>query len=249
MRKVVYTVLTGNYDPLRQPELVAEDWEYICFTDRDGQDGVWQLKRIALETPDPVRRARYVKLQPHTALSAYDYSLFMDANLCITGPELYEKADAAIAQGVLLAALPHPERDCVYDELRYCYLKDKIGTRAALRHHRLLEERRMPRHAGLYETNVLLRRHGDPAVVALDNAWWEAFNACCNRDQLSFTPVLSLAPFLLFGPRGNARNVPYVRYSLHPSRGERIPGRWNWPNLQYNLRLLWRKCVLRLCLR
>ena len=52
----------------------------------------------------------------------------------------------------------------------------------------------------------------------------------------------------LLGPGLNARNVPYIRYILHPTAPERTPGKWNWPNLKYNLRLGWRKTML-LCLR
>ena len=110
----------------------------------------------------------------------------------------------------------------------------------------------MPHHAGLFETNILWRRHLDPAIVALDDAWWGLMQASCMRDQLSFTPALTrcgLAPVLLFGPGLNARNVPYVQYTLHPLTGkENVPGQLNWANVKYRLRLWWRQLVL-LCLR
>lgn len=32
-RKVCYTVITGNYDILKQPRVLTPGWEYICFTD------------------------------------------------------------------------------------------------------------------------------------------------------------------------------------------------------------------------
>jgi len=68
------------------------------------------------------------------------------------------------------------------------------------------------------------------------------------RDQLSLTPALhleGLQPALLLGRGLNARNVPYIRYTLHPRTGkENVPGKLNWANLKYNLRLLWRKGML-----
>ena len=247
MKKVIYTCLTGGYDKLEQPEVLDGSFDYICFTDdaSAGYDGVWELRPILLDG-DPVTRARYPKLQPHVVLPEYGLSVFMDANLCITDAAFYARINAASDKGIAL--LPHPERDCVYEELRYCYLKDKIGTRAAFAHLRRLKEGGLRRHAGLYENNVILRRHGEPGIAALDNAWWKAFRACCTRDQLTLVPVLhnlGVKPALLFGEGLNARNVPYLRYTLHPATGkENTPGRLTWGNVRYRLRLLYRKVMM-----
>ncbi|MCR5407962.1 MAG: DUF616 domain-containing protein [Bacteroidales bacterium] len=241
MEKVIYTVLTGGYDRLEQPLVTDPSYHYICFGDTAGTSGVWELREIPFEGT-PVMRARWTKMHPHLLLPEYDYSVFMDANLCISGAEFY----GFIGQDSV-AVLQHPERDCVWDELRYCYLKDKISTRSAFKVRGLLRD--MPRHWGLVETNILARRHNDPAVIALDELWWKLLvESGGSRDQLVFTPALhklGMEPSLLFGPGLNARNVPFVKYTLHPLTGrENTPGKLNWANLKYNLRLLWRKAVL-----
>ena len=246
MKKVIYTVLTGNYDRLTSPEAVDSSFDYVCFTDRSGKDGVWELREIPYRSENPILRARYAKLHPHLLLPEYELSVFMDANLCIEGPDFYDKISACSDS---LAFLEHPERDCVYEELRYCYLKEKIGTRAVFAHLKRLKAMGMPRHAGLYETNVLLRRHLLPETVALDERWWDLLRkSASTRDQLCLTPALFLEqghPSLLLGPGLNARNVPYIRYTPHPATGkERVPGKVNGANLLYNLRLLWRKWML-----
>ena len=249
IKRVVYTVLTGGYDRLQQPSVVEPGWDYVCFTDAPaGRDGVWELRPIPYDGT-PLLRARWVKMHPHVLLPEYSYSVFMDANLCIRESQFYRLAE----RNLPLAGLPHPSRDCVFDELRYCYLKDMLPTCTALRIHRRLNGMGMPRHAGLFETNVLLREHNAPEIVAFDEAWWAALQASCPRDQLSFTPTLQtqgLTPELLFGPGLHARNVSFVAYTNHPRTGkENVPGRLNGSNLKYNLRLLWRKTVLLLCLR
>ena len=94
-RKVIFTCLTGGYDRLEQPAAVAPDWDYVCFTDTDGQDGVWRLRKIPVDSPDPVVRSRFPKILPDRVLPEYDYSVYMDANLCITGEEFYGLADKA----------------------------------------------------------------------------------------------------------------------------------------------------------
>ena len=247
-QKVIYTVLTGGYDRLEQPVAVSPDWDYICFGDIEGQDGVWKLRTIPFEGT-PVMRARWAKMHPHILLPEYEYSVFMDANLQISAPEFYE----ILLKEQKIAVLEHPERDCVWEELRYCYLKDKVSTKTAVRWHRFLKEMEMPRHAGLTETNIIAREHNNLQVIALDNLWWQFLEKTGgSRDQLAFTPALhrtGLDPSLLFGPGLNARNVPFVKYVNHPVKGpQNQPGKLNWANLQYNIRLLWRKAVL-LCLR
>ncbi len=193
MKKVIYTVLTGNYDRLAQPEVVDPAWDYVCFTDKAGQDGVWQLREIPYASANPILRARYAKLHPHVLLPEYELSVFMDANLCITGDAFYEHISAL--ENAPMALLEHPSRDCVYEELRYCYLKDKLSTRAAWGLLRSYKQMAMPRHFGLYETNVVLRRHQDAAVVALDKQWWRLLEASrCTRDpsMLAMCPISAI---------------------------------------------------------
>ena len=171
MKKVIYTVLTGNYDHLAQPEVVDPTFDYVCFTDRAGQDGVWQLREIPFASASPILRARWAKLHPHLLLPEYELSVFMDANLCIAGAAFYEQISAAEAP---LALLEHPSRDCVWEELRYCYLKDKLSTRAAFGLLGRYRNMAMPRHAGLYETYHIRKififgylRHGIKNTLSL----------------------------------------------------------------------------------
>ena len=247
-KKVIYTCLTGGYDRLEQPVVTDPSWDYVCFTDSDGQDGVWQLRKIPYESPDPVTRSRYPKILPHKVLPEYEYSVYMDANIRIMGPDLYRIADRLMADEISFAQVEHPDRDCVYEELRYCYLKDKISTRTAFRLHRKWSAEGLPRHAGLYENNLLFRRHNITESRALDEAWWKGWESGVHRDQLCLMPIFlrhNIHPALLLGKGLNARNVPYLKYTLHPQTGkENTPGRLTWGNVQYRLRLGFRKMML-----
>ena len=252
--KVIYTCLTGGYDRLEQPAVTDPSWDYVCFTDTDGQDGFWQLRKIPFDSPDPVTRSRFPKLLPHKVLADYEYSVYLDANLQITDAEFYQVIEQRMEENARFAQVEHPRRDCVYEELRYCYLKDRISTCTAFRLHRKWMGEALPRHGGLYENNLILRAHNDPEIMALDEAWWSAFvgtdgrTGTGGRDQLALQPVFlrtGFQPALLFGPGLNARNVPCLRYTLHPRTGkENTPGRLTWGNLVYRLRLGWRKLML-----
>lgn len=248
MKKVIYTVITGGYDPLTQPRALSPEWDYICFCDSSGRDGAWQLRTIPYQDDNPVLRARYVKMHPHELLGDYDVSVFMDANLTIESGEFYDVLEKSIEAP--LALLEHFERDCVFDEIRKCFMMEKASYRSARKCSRSLAAAGMPTHYGLYETNVVLRRHNLPRIKDLDNLWWKMLlESEGTRDQFCLTPAmwtLGMKASLLFGKGKSTRNVPYVSYNLHPEKGRRnIPGRIDMANLKYNIKLLVRKILVK----
>jgi len=190
MKKVIYTCNTGGYDALRQPLTVRPDWDYVCLTDDPsaGTDGAWQLR--ATEGPDAKNASRRPKMLPHEYLSGFDVSLYVDSNLIIEGDAIYDAADAAIASGALWAGVKHPQRDCIYDELRKCYLAGHCRWRDAIRLKLALCKEAYPRHAGLLENNIIFRRHNAPEVILVDEQWWDRYSRGIKRDQLHLMPVL-----------------------------------------------------------
>lgn len=243
MKRVIYTCIVGGYDKLRQPEVLDKDFDYICFTDAavSGQDGAWQLRPIPFVCEDRTRLSRYVKLMPHKVLGDYDESLWLDANITIKGQGIYDAVRRVSSAGSLIAQVPHLGRDCVYEEIAACYKDLRIGFREARRTRRHLLSEGFPRHSGLMENNLIFRRHNDPSIVRLSEAWWEEYGRYSRRDQLSLMPVLwkcGLSPDNLLGDGLNVRNVPYLEYSRHtgaasPSEKQgvaRIPLkiRWTW---------------------
>ena len=220
MRKVIYTCVVGGYDVLYQPAVVDESFDYICFTDDTAakQDGVWQMRPIPYSDEDATRLSRFVKLQPHKVLQDYGYSLWIDANLSIESAELYKAVDEKIASGCLVAQVPHLERDCIYEEIVACYRKGKIGFSEALKLKHKLEDESFPRHFGMMENCLILRKHNDAKVVEISDLWWKGYLEGSRRDQLSLMPVYrktGFTPELLFGPGKNSRNVPFLKYNFH----------------------------------
>lgn len=248
-KKVIYTCVTGGYDALEQPRAVDDGFDYVCFTDGDIQtdaasgeqgaaaSGVWQLRPIPQEAMslDGTRRARYVKLLPHKVLPEYEYSVWMDANIGIEGYSFYNAVNVRIASGSVMAMLPHPFRDCVYDETVECFRIGKVTLSQAISQIRSLKSGKFPRHFGLYESNVIFRKHNDPAVVSVSEHWWEKLAVGTSRDQFSLTPVLhqlGFRPELLLGEGVNARNADCLSY--HPHKTGYVKGN----KLQEGFRLL-----------
>ena len=222
MKKVVYTCLTGNYDELKQPLATRPDWDFVCFSDclLEGQAGAWQVRRIPCRTKNAVLASRYAKLLPHKALPEYDWSLYIDANLQIVSDALFDILDSHIAAGESLCQVAHWERDCAYDELVECYRLGYSSLCNARRFKKHLQKEGFPRNYGLYENNIILRRHNEEAIVAANEIWWKLFKKGPRRDQLSLTYIywkLGLKPALLLGEDENARNSSHLQYFTHPA--------------------------------
>lgn len=193
---VVYTVMVGNYDKLFQPEVVREDIDYYCFTDANletsnGRNGVWIIERVPFSHKDNGRVSRFPKILPHrTVLSLYDYSLYIDANLIIKDDYIYNRIDELIKENVNLALIKHPSRDCAYQEAYNCIAGCKARWRDILRQIAFLKRKCFPEHWGLFEANVIFRKHNEATVQKLDEVWWKTFMKYSKRDQLSLVYAL-----------------------------------------------------------
>lgn len=225
-KKVIYTVLVGGYDNLMQPKVIDDSFDYICFTDKSSQAklGVWEVKPIDYSDAggDNTRTSRFPKLQPHKVLAEYDYSLYMDANIQIVSGEFYEVVNKRIAEGVLIAQVPNPFRKCIYQDIRIAYRLGKVTLSEARRQYRHLREEGFPHNYGLYENNVILRRHNAPQVVSVSDGWWAEYNTYSHRDQFSLMYVYwkqGFMPEYLFDDVHNARNTSCLRLVPHPHRG------------------------------
>ena len=223
MKKVIYTILVGKYDDLLQPLAIDKSFDYICFSNDFSEKtiGVWNIRKIPFSDADNTRVSRYAKLLPHKVLEEYDYSLYIDANIQITGSEFYRFVNQRILEGVLIAQVPNIFRDCIYKDIEIAYRRRKVNLRGAMRQYGHLKQEGFPEHFGLFENNVLLRKHNDPSVVDMSEAWWKEYCDYTHRDQFSLMYVYwkkNYMPDYLLGEGKNARNVTFLQLTPHPKK-------------------------------
>lgn len=224
---IIYTAITGGYDRLQQPFLPADGFRFICFTDKsEGEkrfDGVWELREIPDKPSDRRILPRYPKLNPHKVLPEdCDYSLWIDGNITIKDDSIYRRCKELASEGVLYAGIVHPFNDCPYAEAEKC-LKDRRENLARLfKTVRFLSRNGVPEHSGLMETNLILRKHNDPEVIAFDELWWERLQRYSHRDQLTHTSCRLDSPGLeftaLLPEDRTSRNFDGLGYDPHPSK-------------------------------
>jgi len=189
-RGVVYTCITGGYDDLRDIaayDYIAPEWDYVCFTDdaalvAERRVGIWEVRPLAFSELDLGRNNRWHKLHPHVLFPDMEESVYVDANIDILSPALFDDIDRIGGDFVLPR---HFGNQCIYAEFRDVLKFGKDDAATVERQLQAVRDSGMPPNYGHAENNVLYRRHARPDVVALDEEWWRLVRDGSRRDQLS----------------------------------------------------------------
>jgi hypothetical protein len=188
---VVYSCISGKYDKLQQPKSVNKDFSYICFTDQKMKNsGIWKIRPLQWKTQCPVRTARYHKLHPHNFFKEYDYSIWIDGNVTIAGNHFTERIKELINNKIKISSAIHPYRNCIYDEIQICIDFKKDDPQIMRRQRVFLQKQKYPKNNGLFESNIVFRKHNDEKIAKIMNDWWEQIVKFSYRDQLSFDYIL-----------------------------------------------------------
>ena len=226
MKKVIYICLFGKYDQLLQPLVIDNSFDYICFSNdfEEERIGVWEIRKIHYGSiANSSRLSRYAKILPYQVLSEYDYSLYLDANIQIKESSLYDVVNERIAEGHLVCQVPHLVSDCTYDEIRKAYFAGRVSLKEAQKHYQHLVSNKFPIKYGLFENNILLRKHNNRKIIEISDAWWEEYISFSKRDQFCLMYVYwkhNYMPNYLFDSIHNVRNVESLRYLYHLKSGK-----------------------------
>lgn len=192
--RVVYTCITAHYDELYNHTYTNPDWDYVCFTDdlsiANETNSNWQLRPLQYTKLDNTKNQRWHKLHPHELFPEYEYSLWVDSNIDVLTPAVFQDVYQAIYSDQTISIALHPDRDCLYDEMQAC-LEHKKDTPENMRPQvDKFKKDGFPAHYGLFETNIMLRKHNLSKVKKVMNDWWYWIEKYSKRDQLSLTYVL-----------------------------------------------------------
>ena len=160
----------------------------------------------------PVFNAKIYKILAHQYIDA-NISIWIDGNI---GLAVDKEVIAELLGDNDIALFKHFARDCIYTEMPEAmarYREDEDGIRQSILDQAVYyKQLGYPPNNGLYECNMLIRRH-TKAIEEFNNAWWAEICRHSNRDQLSFPYVLSKFPDLKIKKlEGNIRNHEYFTY-------------------------------------
>lgn len=188
--KVIYTCIAHDYDVLMQPYFIADDWDYVCFTD-DPQliakraEGVWEIRPLSKQHPNAVRANRWHKMHPHILFPEHQESIYVDGNINIISGYVFDQIKQR-SPDILLPQ--HFIRHCLYQEI-HALLQRKATSaedKALLTANRaFLIQEGFPEDFGLSENNLIYRRHHAARIVNIMQEWWSMYETYSSRDQAS----------------------------------------------------------------
>lgn len=182
--RVVYTVISGNYDKL-SPVSKIKGIDYYIVSDKkvDVPNG-WKLLLITNSEYKGHLFNRYYKICPQLIFSKYKQSLYIDGNINIIGniDELFRVA----LHNKDISLYDHPERTSIRDEAK---VLKSVGYDYYFRFNKqimkYLSEGLVDNK--LYEANIIFRNHNELKLQDMSNIWFKELMNNVSRDQLSFT--------------------------------------------------------------
>ena len=204
MPTIIYTVITGNYDSIKQPLVVEEGVEYILFTNNPEikDAGVWKVEQIPseqwqgrTERENNILLSRKVKMLPHKYLpKECEQSIYVDADMLIQGPLTELLND--LREETLFAACRHSYCISVKEEIDDLLNKGMVDATQIENQWQHYVKWGFKDDLGISENGLLIRRHNDANVAQLMELWWEEYQNGCLRDQVSLIPCMFRTGFM-----------------------------------------------------
>ncbi|MBQ1177422.1 MAG: DUF616 domain-containing protein [Paludibacteraceae bacterium] len=203
-KTIIYTVITGNYDTIKQPLVLTPGADYFLFTNNPYiiEAGVWKVVHIPSlnigsrsEKENNILLSRRVKMLAHEYLpQGYDVSVYVDADMLLK-ESLSELLDT-IADNRLMAACRHSYCASVKEEIDDLLDKCMVDALQIENQWQRYVEWGFKDNVGISENGLLIRRHNEPSVIELMELWWEEYQQGCLRDQVSLMPCIYRTGFM-----------------------------------------------------
>ena len=187
---LVYTVIIGDYDSLKDPIYIDKGIKYICFTNQTNlHSEIWEIRKIDISNKDILDYVKRIKMFPDDFIEEkYDISVYIDATFTIKNSLNRFLEDYYHDSDILL--FPHPERICIYEEAAFCLLNGVGDKDALIKQIGEYYSNGFPKDAGLYCGGIIVRRKGNKVSEKAMEEWYKEFKKFSVRDQISLPYVL-----------------------------------------------------------
>ncbi|SDJ32200.1 glycosyltransferase [Lutimaribacter saemankumensis] len=194
-KRVIYTCIVGHYDDLIQPKYIDRSSDYVCFTDRQDlleskEVGVWKIRQLEKTLENATLTNRWHKMHPSELFADYEESLYVDGNINVLTPYIFEAIEK---RGAEMLLPQHFSRSCISEELDEIVRTGRIDEKQARLVDNIIQKARsdgFPTNWGLTENNVIFRKHHDARIKLLMQEWWTLIETVAPRDQAHFCFLL-----------------------------------------------------------
>lgn len=193
-KKVVYTCITNNYDDIesiRHYHCTDSSWHYVCFTDNQEwinkkQIGIWKILPLVYTDLDNARNSRWHKSHPHILFPEYNESVYIDANINILTRKFWNMLDST-DKDILLPL--HSTRIDLYKEIEIIKQINFDDPQIVNEQYKIIKESGFPENYGLFENNIIYRKHNQKEIISMMNEWWYFIKNYSRRDQCSLAYI------------------------------------------------------------
>jgi hypothetical protein len=183
--KIIYTVLMGSYDDLKEPLIITPGWRYICYTNRkDLKSESWEIIPMSLQITKQARKLKIITPFEYDTCIWIDASIEINCNLDKFLKD-YHKGNFTIMR--------HPLRKCIYEEADACIYRRKDDPQIIRDQINKYKMSGYPSNNGMVATGLIVRDN-DKRIKEFCNRWWDEVNTHSKRDQLSFNYVIYYFP-------------------------------------------------------
>lgn len=188
---VVYTAIFNDYDWLKEPVVVPEGIDFICYTDSDTFcSKTWRIVRMDSGGLSASVLNRKIKLlYPYTELKTYDYSLYVDGSIMIKG-DVGKFISHYLPMESAMMNFRHPYCDCMFEEIRHCIKEGRGNAEKLAEQEAKYRKGNMPVHAGLSDNKIILRDHHQAIGKKVMEDWYDEVITYSGRDQVCLPYVL-----------------------------------------------------------
>lgn len=187
IKKVVYSILIGNYDKISN-FAKQKDFKYFLFSDINYNNTNWTIipfsKLKKNKKISKIKMTRYIKLFPHLFFKDYELSIYIDASYTINR-DLNELLLRTLNPSFDLYLLQHPERNKVFQEFPAVINAKKEKKRIVNLVKKRYIKKKFPDNLELTENCIIIRRHNNKNIIKLMKVWWNEIKKYSYRDQLS----------------------------------------------------------------
>ena len=184
---VIYTVITGDCDILREPAHRVKGWDYVCFTDNKKlKSKTWEIRYFNDEGLNKFKLSRLPKILPHEFLPQYEISLYLDSYIYVCG-NIEPFINELLGMNKKMIVRQHPNRTTIYQEAAHLTGTKRFDLNFSKQVSKYRDEGFRGRK--LYANGIMLRHHNDPEVIEVSKAWWNEILKYTHRDQLSLPYV------------------------------------------------------------
>jgi hypothetical protein len=194
-KNICYTVIIGKYDSLKEPLFITDNFDYVCFTDQKNfNSDIWtiielpELKELNdIDKDDLSRINRCLKWLPHLFLKEYDYSIYVDGSIQITGDLNLIKQE----KSSIMHIPKHNKRTNVYEEIDRCIEINKDDHNILeLQRKKYINENYPENLDLLFHNTIICRYHNDINCIFICDKVWDILCNYSYRDQIALPYVL-----------------------------------------------------------